>query len=132
MYYRRDHTFDVKTCFQQTRYVFDVIVTSWALFVFCISWNFATKIASQISKRLEYLNISPSFFKKFNTSWNQNNTLTVMLLLKWSKIVWSKRSRYFLGTIQQIALTLWPKGVLCYALHTQTFDPSFVHWRLGV
>jgi hypothetical protein len=28
-----------------------------------------------------------------------------MPLLKWSKIVWSKRSRYFLGTIQQIALT---------------------------
>ena len=28
-----------------------------------------------------------------------------MLLLKWSKIVWSKRSRYFLGTIQQIVLT---------------------------
>jgi hypothetical protein len=26
--------------------------------------------------------------------------------------------------------TLWPKCVLCYALHTQTFDPSFVHWRL--
>ena len=25
-----------------------------------------------------------------------------MLLLKWSKIVWSKRSRYFLGTIQHI------------------------------
>jgi hypothetical protein len=43
------------------------------------------------------------------------------LLLKWIKLVWSKRSRYFLGTIQQIALTLWPKGVLCYALHTQTF-----------
>ena len=41
MYYRRDHTFDVKTCFQQTRYVFDFIVTSWALFVFCISWNFS-------------------------------------------------------------------------------------------
>ena len=44
MYYRRDHTFDVKTCFQQTRYVFDVIVTSWALFVFCISWNFSRDI----------------------------------------------------------------------------------------
>jgi 4-hydroxybenzoate polyprenyltransferase len=44
MYYRRDHTFDVKTCFQQNRYVFDVIVTSWALFVFCISWNFARDI----------------------------------------------------------------------------------------
>ena len=29
---------------QQTRYVFDVIVTSWALFVFCISWNFARDI----------------------------------------------------------------------------------------
>jgi hypothetical protein len=28
-----------------------------------------------------------------------------MLLLKWSKIVWSKRNRYFLGTIQQIAPT---------------------------
>jgi hypothetical protein len=34
--YYRHHTFDVKTCFQQNRYVFDVIVTSWALFVFCI------------------------------------------------------------------------------------------------
>jgi hypothetical protein len=44
LYYRRDHTFDVKTCFQQTRYVFDVIVTSWALFVFCISWNYARDI----------------------------------------------------------------------------------------
>jgi hypothetical protein len=32
LYNRRDHTFDVKTCFQQNRYVFDVIVTSWALF----------------------------------------------------------------------------------------------------
>ena len=44
LYYRRHHTFDVKTCFQQNRYVFDVIVTSWALFVFCISWNFARDI----------------------------------------------------------------------------------------
>ena len=44
IYYRRDHTFDVKTCFQQTRYGFDVIVTPWALFVFCISWNFARDI----------------------------------------------------------------------------------------
>ena len=41
LYYRRHHTFDVKTCFQQNRYVFDVIMTSWALFVFRISWNFA-------------------------------------------------------------------------------------------
>jgi hypothetical protein len=38
------HTFDVKTCFQQNRYVFDVSVTSWALFVFCISLNFARDI----------------------------------------------------------------------------------------
>jgi hypothetical protein len=44
LFYRRHHTFDVKTCFQQNRYVFDVIVTSWALFVFCISWNFARDI----------------------------------------------------------------------------------------
>ena len=44
LFYRRHLTFDVKTCFQQNRYVFDVIVTSWALFVFCISWNFARDI----------------------------------------------------------------------------------------
>jgi hypothetical protein len=44
--YRRHHTFDVKTCLQQNRYVFDVIVTSWALFVFCISWNFARDIST--------------------------------------------------------------------------------------
>jgi hypothetical protein len=36
LFYIRYHTFDVKTCFQQNRYVFDVIVTSWALFVFVI------------------------------------------------------------------------------------------------
>jgi hypothetical protein len=36
--------------------------------------------------------------------WGKFNGLS-MLLLKWCKIVWSKRSRYFLGTIQQIALT---------------------------
>ena len=35
------------------------------------------------SKRLEYLNIFPSFFKKFNTSWNQKNTLTFNNLLKY-------------------------------------------------
>ena len=34
--YYRHHNFYAKTCFQQNRYVFDVIVTSWALFVFCI------------------------------------------------------------------------------------------------
>ena len=44
LFYRRHHTFDVKTCFQQNRYVFDVIMTSCALFVFCISWNFARDI----------------------------------------------------------------------------------------
>jgi hypothetical protein len=46
----RDHTFDVKTCFQQNRYVFDVFVTSWALFVFCISWNFARDIWTVFEK----------------------------------------------------------------------------------
>jgi hypothetical protein len=30
-----------------------------------------------------------------------------MLLLKWSKIVWSKRSRYFLGTIQHTLRRVW-------------------------
>ena len=47
LFYRRHHTFDVKTYFQQNRYVFDVIVTSsGALFVFCISWNFARDIST--------------------------------------------------------------------------------------
>jgi hypothetical protein len=46
LFYRRHHTVDVKTYFQQNRYVFDVIVTSWALFVFCISWNFAHDIST--------------------------------------------------------------------------------------
>ena len=32
MYYRRDHTFDVKTCFQQNGYVFDV--TQWLTEIF--------------------------------------------------------------------------------------------------
>ena len=63
----------------------DTYLTSWALFVFYITWNFARDI------------------------W------TVFEEIK-----------------HQIALTLWPKGVLCYALHTQTFDSAFVHWRLGV
>ena len=44
LYCRKHHTFDVKICFQQNRYVFDVIVTSWVLFDFCISWNFARDI----------------------------------------------------------------------------------------
>jgi 4-hydroxybenzoate polyprenyltransferase len=43
MYYRRDHTFDVKTCLEQNRYVFDVIVT---LFVSSISWSFARDIST--------------------------------------------------------------------------------------
>jgi hypothetical protein len=46
LFYRRHHTFDVNTCFQQNRYVFDVIVTSWVLFVFCISLNFARDIST--------------------------------------------------------------------------------------
>jgi hypothetical protein len=51
LFYRRHHTFDVKTCFQQNRYVFNVIVTSWALFVFCISWIFPA-ICWRFSKKL--------------------------------------------------------------------------------
>ena len=41
LFYRLEHTFDVKTCFQQNRYVFDVIVTSWASIIYYISLNFA-------------------------------------------------------------------------------------------
>ena len=51
LFYRWHHTFDVKTCFQQNRHVFDVIVTSWALFVCCISWNLPA-IFRRFSKKL--------------------------------------------------------------------------------
>jgi hypothetical protein len=44
------------------------------------------------SKRLKYLNILPSFFKKFNTSWNQKNTLTVLCFIYFNNLV-----KYFSG-----------------------------------
>jgi hypothetical protein len=135
------HIFDVKTCLQQNRYVFDVIVTSWALFVFCISWNFARDISTVFEeiKHLRSITVTlynrPSFFtgniasqtskrhlsacniwtfsrrfsrnliprapkKYFPGYWGRFNGIS-MLLLKWSKIVWSKRSRYLLGTIEK-------------------------------
>jgi 4-hydroxybenzoate polyprenyltransferase len=50
------HTFDVKTCFQQNRYVFDVVVTSWASLVFCISWNFARDISTVFEDTIIYRN----------------------------------------------------------------------------
>ena len=40
-FYRQHYTFDVKTCFQQNRYVFDVIVTSWTSCIYYMSMNFA-------------------------------------------------------------------------------------------
>jgi hypothetical protein len=57
-----------KYCFSniKTRYVFDVIVTSWALFVFCISWNFARDI-STVFEEIKHLrsrapdNILPNY-----------------------------------------------------------------------
>ena len=45
------------------------------------------------SKRLEYFNIFPSFFKKFNTSWNPKNTLTVFVLF----IYFNNLVKYFSG-----------------------------------
>ena len=44
------------------------------------------------SKRLEYFNIFPSFFKKFNTSWNQSNTLTLFVFIHFNNLV-----KYFSG-----------------------------------
>ena len=41
LFFRQHHTFDVKTCFQQNRYIFDVIGASCTSFIFCISLNFA-------------------------------------------------------------------------------------------
>jgi hypothetical protein len=46
------------------------------------------------SKRLEYLNILPSFFKKFNTSWNQKNTLFIQYLCF---IYFNNLVKYFSG-----------------------------------
>ena len=54
LYYRRHHTFDVKTCFHQNWYVFDAIVTSWVLFVFRISWNFA-RVFSTVFEEIKHL-----------------------------------------------------------------------------
>ena len=46
-----------------------ITVTCWHTIVFYGKHCFSNIKTS--SKRLEYLNIFPSFFKKFNTSWNQ-------------------------------------------------------------
>jgi lysylphosphatidylglycerol synthetase-like protein (DUF2156 family) len=54
LFYIRHHILYVKSCFQQNRYVFDVIVTSWALFVFCISWNFA-QVISTVFQKIKHL-----------------------------------------------------------------------------
>jgi hypothetical protein len=65
LYYRRHHTFDVKACFKQNRYVFDVIVTSWALFFFRISWNFDRDI-SAVFEEIKHLGsrVSVKYFFK--------------------------------------------------------------------
>ena len=42
LFYRRHHTFDVKLVSNKI----DTYLTSWALFVFCISWNFARDIST--------------------------------------------------------------------------------------
>jgi hypothetical protein len=49
---RRHHTFDVKACFQQNRYVFDVIVTSWALYFFSVFRGILPAIFQRFSKKL--------------------------------------------------------------------------------
>jgi hypothetical protein len=61
MYYRRDHTFDVKTCFQQTRYVF-------------ITFIFKAKIASQISKRHLSAWKIWTFFRRFSRNLTPRET----------------------------------------------------------
>jgi hypothetical protein len=97
LYYRRHHTFDVKSCFQQNRYVFDVIVTSWALFVFCILYN--QSLGAYEKKTildevvfilfLSYICIQllradiPSFFLKFCyqiENWQGGNELLLIIM----------------------------------------------------
>jgi hypothetical protein len=65
--FNRHHTFDVKACFQQNRYVFDVIVTSWALFVFCISWNFARDIYTVFEEIKHLRSRAPVLFSCYIT-----------------------------------------------------------------
>jgi hypothetical protein len=60
--YYRHHNFYVKNCFQQNRYVFDVIVTSWALFVFRISWNF-TRDISTVFEEIKHLRSRAPFYQ---------------------------------------------------------------------
>ena len=51
LFYRWHHTFDVKTCFQLNRYVFDVIVTSWA-YLFSVFRGILPAIFRRFSKKL--------------------------------------------------------------------------------
>jgi hypothetical protein len=53
LFYKLLHTFDIKTCFQQNRYAFDVMVTSWASFIYYISLNFAD--ISTICEEIKHL-----------------------------------------------------------------------------
>jgi hypothetical protein len=68
--------FDVKTCFQQNRYVFDVIVTSWALFVFCISGNFARDIWTVFEEIKHLRSRAPEkYFTRNSTKYRKQITL---------------------------------------------------------
>ena len=81
LYYRRHHTFDVEACFQQNRYAFDIIGTSWALFVFCISWNF-TRDISTVFEEIKHLRSLPPetiFYQIIKI----NKTDTIKLFLFW-------------------------------------------------
>jgi hypothetical protein len=61
-----------------------------------------------------------------------NNTTTILFPTQLWELLYTYHVIKQCTEKETTSLILWPKGVLCYALHTQTFDPSFVHWRLGV
>ena len=63
MYYRRDHTVDVKTCFQQTRYVFDVIV-SHERYLFSVFRGIMPAIFGRFSKNLSTSRAPEKYFTR--------------------------------------------------------------------
>ena len=65
-------------------FVYDCYVPTYHRF---LRKRLLLKYQNVVCKRLEYLNIFPSFFKKFNTSWNQKkyfNSICVLFIL----IIW--------------------------------------------
>jgi hypothetical protein len=103
LFYRRHHTFDVKTCFQQNRYVFDVI--QYLCFIY---FNNRLKYVSGARLRRKYLissetvEISSKFYEirtvNKSRSWRHNDVKYVPILLEAS---------FNIKSVMQILQAFW-------------------------